>query len=47
MIVTSGLNPGDRVVSAGAPYLRPGTKIRIVTDLKAAGAATGTERKQP
>ncbi|MEW6091239.1 MAG: efflux RND transporter periplasmic adaptor subunit [Pseudomonadota bacterium] len=43
MIVTSGLNPGDRVVSAGAPYLRPGTKIRIVTDLKAAG----TERKQP
>jgi len=37
--VTHGLSEGDRVVSAGAPYLREGAKIRIVSDLKAARAA--------
>lgn len=37
--VTHGLSEGDRVVSAGAPYLREGAKIRIVNDLKAARAA--------
>lgn len=41
--VAQGLDEGDRVVSAGAPYLREGVKIRIVTDLKAARAlANGT-----
>lgn len=38
VIVEQGLDEGDRVVSAGAPYLREGAKIRIVTDLKAARA---------
>ncbi len=38
VIVEQGLDEGDRVVSAGAPYLRDGAKIRIVTDLKAARA---------
>lgn len=47
VIVTSGLEPGERVVSAGAPYLRPGAKIRIVTDLKAAQAANAMETAQP
>lgn len=40
VIVTSGLKAGDLVVSAGAPYLREGTKVRIVTDIKAARAET-------
>ena len=47
VIVTSGVGPGERVVSAGAPYLRPGAKIRIVTDLKAAQANTQPETAQP
>lgn len=47
VVVTSGLQPGERVVSAGAPYLRPGAKIRVVTDLKAAQAATQPESAQP
>lgn len=38
VIVAQGLAEGDRVVSAGAPYLRDGAKIQIVTDLKAARA---------
>jgi RND family efflux transporter MFP subunit len=38
--VAQGLDEGDRVVSAGAPYLREGAKIRIVTDLKAARASS-------
>ncbi|MEP2827506.1 efflux RND transporter periplasmic adaptor subunit [Parvibaculum sp.] len=40
--VMQGLSEGDRVVSAGAPYLREGAKIRIVSDLKAARAAPAT-----
>lgn len=47
VIVTSGIEAGERVVSAGAPYLRPGAKIRIVTDLKAAQRATQPETAQP
>lgn len=43
VIVTQGLEVGDRVVSAGAPYLREGTKVRIVTDLKAARAEAAAE----
>lgn len=43
VIVTQGLKEGDRVVSAGAPYLREGSKVRIVTDLKAARAETAAE----
>ncbi|MBX3506361.1 MAG: efflux RND transporter periplasmic adaptor subunit [Parvibaculum sp.] len=46
IIVTGGLKEGDRVVSAGAPYLRPGAKIKVVTDLKAARAAA-PETAQP
>ncbi|MBO6904727.1 MAG: efflux RND transporter periplasmic adaptor subunit, partial [Parvibaculum sp.] len=48
VIVEQGLEEGDRVVSAGAPYLREGAKIRIVTDLKAARADdTASEVAQP
>lgn len=47
IIVRGGLSEGDRVVSAGAPYLRPGAKIRVVSDLKAARAATAPEIAQP
>ena len=48
VVVASGLKQGDRVVSAGAPYLRDGTKIRVVTDLKAARAgSTAEEAVQP
>ena len=51
VIVSQGLEEGDRVVSAGAPYLREGAKVRIVTDLKAARAAapreTGPETARP
>lgn len=43
VIVTSGVKEGQRVVSAGAPYLREGAKIRVVTDLKAARAETAAE----
>ncbi|MBA4210467.1 MAG: hypothetical protein C0454_13150 [Parvibaculum sp.] len=42
IIVTDGLDEGSRVVSAGAPYLRPGAKIRIVSDLRASRAAAET-----
>jgi len=40
VIVTDGLKAGDQVVSAGAPYLHDGVKVRVVTDLKAARAET-------
>ncbi|ABS63155.1 efflux transporter, RND family, MFP subunit [Parvibaculum lavamentivorans DS-1] len=43
VIVTDGLKAGDQVVSAGAPYLREGAKVRVVTDLKAARAETASE----
>lgn len=33
VLVTKGLKEGDKVVSAGAPYLRDGVKVNIVTDL--------------
>jgi RND family efflux transporter MFP subunit len=33
ILVASGLNVGAQVVSAGAPYLREGSKVKIVTDL--------------
>jgi|TARA_R110000824_G_scaffold118960_2_gene271573 RND family efflux transporter MFP subunit len=35
VLVTSGLKAGQRVVSAGAPYLREGAPVKIVTDLLA------------
>lgn len=43
VIVTEGLKEGERVVSGGAPYLREGTKIRVVTDLRAARAETAAD----
>ena len=33
VLVTKGLKAGDKVVSAGAPYLRDGVGVDIVTDL--------------
>ncbi|MGV8997351.1 MAG: efflux RND transporter periplasmic adaptor subunit [Parvibaculaceae bacterium] len=33
VLVTKGLKAGDKVVSAGAPYLRDGVNVDIVTDL--------------
>ncbi|HEX7775389.1 MAG TPA: efflux RND transporter periplasmic adaptor subunit [Parvibaculum sp.] len=33
VLVASGLDVGTQVVSAGAPYLREGAKVKIVTDL--------------
>lgn len=33
VLVTKGLTLGQKVVSAGAPYLRNGTTVKIVTDL--------------
>ncbi|MDO8420967.1 MAG: efflux RND transporter periplasmic adaptor subunit [Parvibaculum sp.] len=33
VLVTKGLKAGDKVVSAGAPYLRDGVGVEIVTDL--------------
>jgi RND family efflux transporter MFP subunit len=35
VLVVKGLKEGERVVSAGAPYLRDGAQIEIVTDLAA------------
>jgi len=35
MLISSGLTEGAQVVSAGAPYLRDGAKVKIVTDLAA------------
>lgn len=35
VVVTDGLTPGAQVVSAGAPYLRDGVKVKVVTDLAA------------
>lgn len=34
VLVTQGLNVGMQVVSAGAPYLREGARVRIVKDLE-------------
>ncbi|PKQ02373.1 MAG: hypothetical protein CVT73_18645 [Alphaproteobacteria bacterium HGW-Alphaproteobacteria-12] len=49
VVVTYGLKAGDRVVSAGAPYLREGAAVRVVTDLKAARieTATGPDTARP
>lgn len=47
VIVTAGIEAGERVVSAGAPYLRPGAKVRIVTDLRAARPTAQPETAQP
>jgi len=30
VVVTSGLNPGDVVVTAGVQALRPGQKVRLL-----------------
>ncbi|HEY4344799.1 MAG TPA: efflux RND transporter periplasmic adaptor subunit [Parvibaculum sp.] len=35
VLISDGLKPGTKVVSAGAPYLRDGGKVKIVTDLAA------------
>ncbi len=35
VVVTDGLSTGAQVVSAGAPYLRDGVKVKVVTDLAA------------
>lgn len=35
VLISSGLAEGAQVVSAGAPYLRDGAKVKIVTDLAA------------
>lgn len=35
VVVTDGLSAGAQVVSAGAPYLRDGVKVKVVTDLAA------------
>lgn len=35
VLISDGLAPGAQVVSAGAPYLRDGAKVKIVTDLAA------------
>lgn len=35
VLISSGLKTGDEVVSAGAPYLREGSPVKIVTDLAA------------
>ena len=41
VLISDGLAPGAEVVSAGAPYLRDGAKVKIVTDL--APEAAGPE----
>jgi len=35
VLISTGLKAGDNVVSAGAPYLREGSPVKIVTDLAA------------
>ncbi|KAB7742092.1 efflux RND transporter periplasmic adaptor subunit [Parvibaculum sedimenti] len=35
VVITDGLSAGAQVVSAGAPYLRDGVKVKVVTDLAA------------
>jgi RND family efflux transporter MFP subunit len=41
VLVSDGLTLGQNVVSAGAPYLRDGAKVKIVTDLAAETAHEG------
>jgi RND family efflux transporter MFP subunit len=41
VLVSGGLDVGTQVVSAGAPYLREGAKVKIVTDLTAETGKTG------
>ena len=42
VLISSGLKAGDEVVSAGAPYLREGSPVKVVTDL-----AAETEAAEP
>ncbi|MES1989907.1 MAG: efflux RND transporter periplasmic adaptor subunit [Pseudomonadota bacterium] len=42
VLISSGLKTGDDVVSAGAPYLREGSPVKVVTDL-----AAETEAAEP
>jgi len=37
--ITSGLKPGDRVVTAGANLLLPGQKVRLLAQEQADSAA--------
>lgn len=41
VVVTAGLAADAQVVSAGAPYLRDGAKVKVVTDLAAERPAAG------
>ncbi len=44
VVVTDGLFAGAQVVSAGAPYLRDGAKVKVVTDLAAEQRPTAGPR---